>query len=310
MGASQELVRLPYDIPAEFAAQASPDPDREAFLRRLPQTADQITDEWALSYDGEPSFGYTGLVMPVRTDAGRRGMLKIGLIDPESYGEPVALQLWGGHGAVELWAADPRRGATLMERLGPDDLTSIDVVEACEVVGELYGLIHRPPSPRLTDLHALLGHWLDNVRALPRDAMPSRFVEQALAAAPRLMDDAPSAVIHGDLHYENVLCGERRPWLVIDPKGFAGDPAYELAPMLWNRWSELGDEPGAGIRDRFYALVDASGLDERRCRDWVVVRSVVNASWEHVAAAGRPLSDAQREWLTRCIMTAKAMQDI
>ena len=303
-------MKLPYDVPSGFAAQAPHEPEREVFLRRFPRLADQITDEWALSYDGEPSFGYTGLVMPVLTDTGRRGMLKIGLVDPDSSGEPVALQLWGGHGAVELWTADPRRGATLMERLGPDDLTSIDVMDACQVVGELYGLIHRPPSPRLTDLRVLLGRWLDDVRALPREAMPPRFVEQALAAAPRLMADEPSAVIHGDLHYENVLSGERRPWLVIDPKGFAGDPAYEIAPMLWNRWAELGDEPGAGIRDRFYALVDASGLDERRCRDWVVVRSVVNVSWNHVAAAGRPLNDPQRESTTRNITIAKAMQDI
>ncbi|MBI4899332.1 MAG: phosphotransferase, partial [Actinobacteria bacterium] len=162
----------------------------------------------------------------------------------------------------------------------------------------------------LTDLRTLVAGWLDDVRALPHDAVPARFVEQALAAAPRLLADEPRAVVHGDLHFENVLRGERWPWLVIDPKGFAGDPAYELAPMLWNRWAELGDDPGTGIRERFLALVDASGLDERRCRDWVVVRAVVNVAWEHVAMAGRPLSDGQREWVTQSITTAKAMQDI
>ncbi len=303
-------MKLPYEIPPVFAEQAAVSQDWAAYLRRIPRLADELTDEWSLSYDGQPAYGRSGLVLPVRTDAGRPGMLKIGYIHADGAGEPVALQLWGGRGAVELWAADPRRGALLLERLGTTDLTSIDVVEACGVVGELYGLIHRPPTPRLVDLRTLLARWLDDVRSLPRDAVPSRFVEQALAAAPRLLADEPRAVIHGDLHYENVLRGERRPWLVIDPKGFAGDPAYELAPMLWNRWSELGDEAGAGIRDRFYALVDASGLDERRCRDWVVVRAVICVSWEHVAAAGRPLSDAQSDWVTRCITTAKAMQDI
>ncbi|HEY8664326.1 MAG TPA: aminoglycoside phosphotransferase family protein [Propionibacteriaceae bacterium] len=303
-------MRLPYDIPAEFAAHAALSPEWAAYLRRLPRLADELTDEWRLTYNGEPTYGHAGLVLPVLTDEGRPGVLKIGFLHEDGAGEPVALQLWGGRGAVELWTADPRRGALLLERLGSDDLTSIDVLEACDVVGELYGLLHRPPSPRLTDLRELLGRWLEDVRTLPRDAVPSRFVEQALAAAPRLMADEPSAVIHGDLHYENVLSGVRRPWLVIDPKGFAGDPAYELGPMLWNRWPELGDDPGAGIRERFYALVDASNLEERRCRDWVVVRSVVNVSWEHVAAAGRALSDAQHEWVTRCITTAKAMQDI
>ena len=303
-------MKLPYEIPPVFAEQAAVSQDWAAYLGRIPRLADELTDEWRLSYDGQPVYGRSGLVLPVRTDAGRPGMLKIGYIHADGAGEPVALQLWGGRGAVELWAADPRRGALLLERLGSADLTSVDVVEACGVVGELYGLIHRPPTPRLADLRTLLTRWLDDVRTLPRDAVPSRFVEQAMAAAPRLLAEEPSAVIHGDLHYENVLRGERRPWLVIDPKGFAGDPAYELAPMLWNRWSELGDEPGAGIRERFYALVDASGLDERRCRDWVVLRAVVNVAWEHTEARGRPLTDQQREWLTRSITVAKAMQDI
>jgi streptomycin 6-kinase len=303
-------VKLPYEIPPVFAEQALRSDDWAAYIRQLPRLADELTDEWRLVYDGQPTYGRAGLVLPVVTDDDRRAVLKLGYIHSDGAGEPVALQLWGGNGAVELWAADPRRGALLLERLGADDLTSLDVLEACGVVGGLYGLIHRAPTPRLTDLRVVVSGWLDDVRALPRDAVPSRFVEQALAAAPRLMGDEPSAVIHGDLHYENVLRGERRPWLVIDPKGFAGDPAYELAPMLWNRWPELGDEPGVGIRDRFFALVEASGLDERRCRDWVVVRAVINVSWEYVAAAGRPLSAAQREWTTRGITTAKAMQDI
>jgi len=30
-----------------------------------------------------------------------------------------------------------------------------------------------------------------------------------------------------DLHAGNVLRSERKPWLVIDPKLFIGDPAYD-----------------------------------------------------------------------------------
>jgi len=303
-------VKLPYDIPPDLLAQASQSDDWASYLRGLPRLADELTDEWRLTYDGPATHGRSAIVLPVRDADDRAAMLKIGFIHEDGAGESVALQLWGGHGAVELWAADPRRGALLLERLESEDLTGLDVLEACHVVGGLYGLIHRPPTPRLPDLRDLVARWVQDVERLPRDAVPSRFVEQVLAAAPRLLSDEPSAVIHGDLHYENVLRGVRLPWLVIDPKGFAGDPAYELAPALWNRWSELGDEPGAGIRDRFYALVDSSGLDERRCRDWVVLRAVVNVAWEHADAAGRPLSAAQREWITRSITTAKAMQDI
>lgn len=303
-------MRLPYPVPGEFLEQASLGPDWAAFFHDLPRTVDAITDEWRLTFDGEPSSGYTGLVMPVLTEDGRRAMLKVGYVDAESSGEPLALQLWGGRGAVALWAADPRRGATLMERIGPDDLHTVEVIEACEVVSGLYGLLHRPPTPRLTDIRDLAAGWLERIRQLPRDGMPSRFVEQALAAAPRLFAMEPTAVVHGDLHYANVLRGSDGEWVAIDPKGLAGSPEYEVTPMLMNRWDEIGEDPGAGVRERFYTLVDGSQLDERRARDWVVLRSVLNVSWEYAAAAGQPFDAAHRDWVTRAITVAKAMQAI
>jgi streptomycin 6-kinase len=211
---------------------------------------------------------------------------------------------------VELWAADIHRTSLLLERLGPDDLNVVEDLEACRVVGELYSLLHRPPTPRLTDVRQLAARWLDRLSALPRGVISPRFVEQALAAAPRLLAHEPTAVIHGDLHCRNVLAGERQDWLAINPKGFAGDPAYELAPMLLHRWAEVGDDPGTRVRDRFYTLVDVAGLDERLCRDWVVLRTVVAVSREYLTGGGRDLTDAQHEWVTRCITVAKAMQAI
>ena len=61
-----------------------------------------------------------------------------------------------------------------------------------------------------------------------------------------MSDDASTGTMtHGDLHYANVLAADREPWLVIDPKPMSGDPHYEPAPLLWNRWDELdGDIRG------------------------------------------------------------------
>ena len=39
-----------------------------------------------------------------------------------------------------------------------------------------------------------------------------------------------------------MLAGDREPWLVIDPKPMSGDPHYEVAPMLWNRFEELAGD--------------------------------------------------------------------
>ena len=56
----------------------------------------------------------------------------------------------------------------------------------------------------------------DDLERLPHDApVPRRLVEQALSLARDLAADDASVgtMIHGDLHYENVLAGDRsRGW--------------------------------------------------------------------------------------------------
>lgn len=302
-------------VPPGLDAQRVRSAEWAVWLDGLPRLASEVIDEWGLSLSGQPRHGTTALVLPVTDAEGVRLMLKIARPEPDNAGEAEALKAWRGLGAVRLERADPHRGALLLERLGPGDLNAVDALDACAIVGRLYPRLHLPPGPRLPRLGDLLTGWLVDLGALGRDMpAPPRFVQQALSAGRALASERPTAIVHGDLHYDNVLAGRREPWLVIDPKGYAGDPASEPAPMLWNRWDELvasGDVGGA-LRERFYALVDAAGLDERRCRDWVVVRSMVGVGWEvrEAREAGRALTEAQRDWITRLVTTAKAMQAV
>jgi streptomycin 6-kinase len=152
-----------------------------------------------------------------------------------------------------------------------------------------------------------IDRWTTELSALPRSApLPRRLVEQAIALGRDFVADPASTgmLIHGDLHYENVLAADREPWLVIDPKPVNGDPHYEIAPMLWNRWGELAGDTRDGVRRRFHTLVDAAGLADDRARAWVVVRMVHNAMWE-LNDGGEP----DRDWLTMCVAIAKAVQD-
>ena len=60
------------------------------------------------------------------------------------------------------------------------------------------------------------------------------------------------------------------------PRPVTGDPAYEVAAVL-RRWAgaEASEDLRGDLLERFYAVVDAAGLDEDRARAWVVVRTVV-----------------------------------
>ena len=162
--------------------------------------------------------------------------------DEESQHEHLALQHWGGRGAVRLLRADPHRQAMLLERLHPERLTELGDLEACEVVAGLYAQLHVPAIPQLRPLTAYVDRWADQLAELPRSApLPRRLVEQAVALSRDFVSDPASTgtLIHADLHYENVLAGDRQAWLAIDPKPMSGDPHYELAPMLWNRFEEV-----------------------------------------------------------------------
>lgn len=282
-------------------------PDWADWVRRLPAIAVDMLARWRLRPDGPPMHGHCSLVLPVRTADGAAAVLKISFPDDESEHEHVVLRRWAGAAAVRLLSADPHRRAMLLERLRGADLTGLTDVDACRVVAGLYRRIHVPAMPPLRTLGSYLRRWNADLAALPRGApIPRRLVEQAAALGADLAAEpaTDSRVIHCDLHYANVLAADREPWLVIDPKPVNGDPHYEIAPMLWNRWEELGGDVREGVRRRFHTLVDAAGFDEDRARAWVVVRMVHNAMW---ALQDGPRADPG--WLTTCISVAKAVQD-
>ena len=46
-----------------------------------------------------------------------------------------------------------------------------------------------------------------------------------------------------DLHAGNVLAARREPWLMIDPKPFIGDPAFDPIQHMLNCESRLVADP-------------------------------------------------------------------
>jgi streptomycin 6-kinase len=295
------------ELPAGVQEMRARGADWAAWVETLPSLAAGLLDEWELTLDGAAMHGYCSLVLPVVTAGGLHAVLKLSAdTDDESEFEHLALQRWHGDGTVLLLRADPHRRAMLLERLHQRDLSTVGDLEACQVVAGLYRRIHVPALPQLRTITSYVERWTADLAALPSDApIPRRMREQCLSLSRDLVTDPASVgvIIHGDLHHHNVLAGDREPWLVIDPKPMSGDPHYEPAPMLWNCFEQLRDDVRGGLRRRFHTIVDVAGLDEDRARDWVVVRMVLNASWDVIDG------DPDEEWLTRCFSIAKAVQD-
>jgi streptomycin 6-kinase len=277
----------------------------------LPALVASVLAEWELEPDGFTGVGECSLVLGVRESNGRPAAVKFGWPHPESRHEHLALRAWDGNGAVRLLRADPTRSVLLLERVSPVDLGSVPVIDACALVAEMYQRLHRPALPQLDRLTAAAARWERELRLLPTSApVPHRLVEQAAALAADFATDPATdgVLIHTDLHYFNVLAAQREPWLVIDPKPMSGDPGYEVAPLLWNRWDEIDDGSGirAGVRRRLETVLDVAGVDRDRARDWTIVRELVNIK-ETLTVHDR-LRAAERDWITRCVTIAKGVQ--
>lgn len=296
----------PITLPEQVRAMARRGPRWADWVASLPSIVERLSANWRLRPDGTGLCGQCSVVLPMRNSDGAAAMLKIGFPDEDSVHEHLALRRWGGLGAVRLLAADPHSRALLLERLEARDLSELPEAAALEVVAGLYRQLQVPALASLRTLSSFIDGQTSELANLPREApIPRRLVEQAVALGRDLSVDrsVPDRVLHTDLHYANVLPGDGR-WLAIDPKPVNGDPHYEPAPMLWNRWDEISADVRDGVRRRFWTLVDAAGFDAGRARAWVVVRMVHNAMW-----AVQEGARADPEWLTRCIAVAKAVQD-
>lgn len=301
---------MPVSIPTEFLTVGSRGPDWAAWLDGLPRLTRELLDSWGLRVDGDSAYGNCALVVPVRTADGSAAVLKVQFPHVEAEEEHLALRIWDGNGAIRLLRADPRRFAMLLERASARDLTSVDALDACSIVASAYQRLHVPIGPQFKLLSAMMKSLSTDLLALPASApVPRRYVEQAASLARDFAAD-PSTdgkLIHSDLHYFNVLAADREPWLVIDPKPLSGDPHYEVAPLLWNRWDEIAAayDLRTALRSRFYTVIDTAGLDEDRARDWVIVRQMQNA----LGAVNTTDASLPQDWLTRNIAIVKAIQD-
>ena len=132
-------------IPPGLLSQGELGEDWAGWLRRLPRRTEELLEEWRLTPVATALHGYCSLVVPVVDADGVAGGLKVTFDgDEESLHEGLALQHWGGRGAVRLRRSDPHRRALLLDWLPGPDLGDTWDVEACEVVGGLYPRLHVP----------------------------------------------------------------------------------------------------------------------------------------------------------------------
>jgi streptomycin 6-kinase len=272
------------EIPAKLMRNHS---EKSAdWLAGLPGDVDEYLGRWELTVAGQPLSGEASLILPVVRRDGTEAMLKLQQVNDESEDEALALRTWKHDDVVEVFEDDPATSTLLLERLEPQTLDDLpDHVEATRILaGLLTRLSAVPAPPGIRHLRAVATAMVEDAPALiPRltDPAEQQLVRRFVAQTTEMLPEPGDRLLHWDLHYDNVMAAKRQPWLVIDPKPLAGDPGFEVFPVLWNRWDDLvatGDVRQA-IRDRFELMLEITGIDRDRALGWTAARILQNVLW-------------------------------
>jgi streptomycin 6-kinase len=232
--------------------------------------------------------GMVGLVVPVRRGDGTEAALKLQPLDPDHLGEGTALRTWAGQGTVLLLNESEERGSSilLLERLAGDRtlIAEPDIDRAVQMIAELLARLHTHTAPaEISPLNNVVDRMLDYApdAAAKLADDEARLLRSWASRVGELAGTAGDRLLHWDLHYENVLAGQREPWLAIDPKPLSGDPGFDLLPALHNRWDEVvasGDVARAVLR-RFDIMTEVLGLDRQRAVGYTLARVLQNSLW-------------------------------
>lgn len=249
------------------------------FLADLPDLILQMEAKYGLS-DLEPVKNLSYNYVLSGFQGSQPIILKLGLDIEGLKREAVALHAFAGFGVVKVLAESD--GMLLLERAipGVSLRTYFPVKESAAIciTCECLKRLHLAPLP----ISRALPHIKEWVRALDENHnIPAHYLHKARQLRDDLLVTTTEPVLlHGDLHHDNIL-QNGDDWIVIDPKGVIGEPAYEVAAFIRNPVPELLALKHAAsvISHRITRFAEILEIPERWILDWCFVQAVLAWAW-------------------------------
>jgi streptomycin 6-kinase len=158
----------------------------------------------------------------------------------------------------------------------------------CEVVKKLH-------SPRIGDIPELvpLPVWFEALKPVA-DKYGGILVNCNEVARGLLTAHSDTVVLHGDIHYDNILDSGTRGWIAIDPKGLLGERGFDFANIFCNPNNEIAAS-AERLSNQVKLIVATAGLDHKRLLKWIIAWAGLSAAWmlNDWEAAGLPLTIAK-----------------
>ncbi len=251
----------------------------------FPDLLERVRERWGLTL-GE-TFSYVGYAYVVRAELpdGTPAVLKVAPPEKELISETAALRHYNGDGICRLIDGDETEVSLLLERLEPGTTLAElgDDVEATEIAASVMKRLFKPLPPEHS--FPTIDRWGEAFHRVREKhnggcgAFPAELFEPAFDLYFSLCASQEEPVLlHGDLHHYNILRAAREPWLAIDPKGLAGEPAYDVGPYLYNRIEGVNDVREYTLR-RIGQFSEVLGIDRQRLIGWGFAQAVLSRLW-------------------------------
>ena len=258
----------------------------EKWLIDLPGIIAEISQKWALTIEqvfANLSFNY---VVLCAGETGEKYVLKIGVPEKDSpiLDEKRALEAFDGKGAVRLLKFDEQTCAMLLERAVPGttlgEIFDEDYARAVEIaIGVIKELPRHPPNKaEFVNLETWISGLNRAVKANFEAAMVSK-AQQFFAELTQPFER--KVLLHGDIHFDNILSARREPFLAIDPKGIVGELGYEIAVFLNDLagWTEHLANQQEVLESAVESFAMAFAISPRDLRKWAYAFAVLSAWW-------------------------------
>ena len=251
------------------------------WLTQLPLITKKMAAHWKLS-DLTPVSNLTYNYVLSGFQGSQPIILKLAFKADDLKKEAMALSAFAGFGVIEI--LEQTDNALLLERAIPGtplksyfpskDKEAIEI--ACKVIQRL----HEAPLPPVQSNFPHIQDWL-TILDQNWDGIPNHYLNKARLLKNKLLKESNSSVLlHGDLHYDNIL-KNAEDWLVIDPKGVIGDPIYEVGCLIREPLAELlkQSDQNTILNHRIHIICDHFKLDKTKIIEWTFVQCVMACCW-------------------------------
>lgn len=267
----------------------------ENWLADLPRLLGEISGVWSLQI-GAPFVNLTfNYVAACTKESGEECVLKICAPEenPPIFAEKKALQAFDGRGAVKVFKYDEIFFALLVERAAPGvTLAETYAPESVRAVSAAIDAMKAlPREPQNKNEFPLLDEWTNDLAKARKTNFEPRRIEKASAIFKELRQPFETRILlHGDVHFDNILSATRAPFLLIDPKGCVGEIGYEIAVFLndlcgWTRHLPEQKKILARAVEQFSGAFD---LETAEIKSWAFAQAMLAAFWMY--------EDFGRDW--------------